>query len=216
MEHVDGVIGNVNEEESLARRIRDHDSAGTLERVSIEAGDRRRSRLRVETDAGTDLGLVPDRELRSGDVLVLEADRAVVVEFESREAAVIPLPEATPASLARMSELGHRIGNQHWDLAVRDGALYVPVAADHHIVEDVLGPHLPPGTEISYAEVDASLWIDDGARGEDGHGVGDHEHGHGRQEHSHAEHTHGDDHSEHTHAGGHDHGSGSHSGETDE
>lgn len=202
MEHVDGIIGNVNEEESLARRIRDHDSAGTLERVSIEAGDRRRSRLRVETDAGTDLGLVPDRELRSGDVLVLEEDRAIVVEFESREAAVIPLPEATPASLARMSKLGHRIGNQHWDLAVHDGALYVPVAADHHIVEDVLGPHLPPGTEISYADVDAGLWIDgDGARVEDEHGDGTHGHGHGHQE--------------HTHAGGHDNGSGSHSGETD-
>lgn len=203
MERIDGVVGNVDDEEGLARRIRDHDSAGTLERVRIEAGDRRRSRLRVETDAGTDLGLVPDRELRSGDVLVLEKERAVVVEFESREAAIIPLPDPTRESLVQIGKLCHRIGNQHWDLAVHDGALYVPVAADRHVLEDVLGPHLPPETEISYATVDAGLWIDgDGTHSEHDHGHGDHDHGHG--------------HREHTHAGGHDHGSGSHSGETDE
>ncbi len=199
MERIDGVLGNVDGDESLARQVREHDSAGTLERVEIAAGERRRSRLRVETDAGTDLGLVPGRELRSGDVLVLEDDRAVVVEFESREAAVIPLPEATRESLARVSELGHRIGNRHWDLAVDDGALYVPVVADRHIVEDVLGPHLPPDTELGYADVDADLWTDD----------------HSEHDHSHGGHEHGDGHPGHT-TGDHDHDGESHSGETDE
>lgn len=203
MELIDGVLGNVNDDESVARRIHDHDSAGTLERVTIEAGERRRSRLRVETDAGTDLGLVPDRELRSGDVLVLEQDRAVVVEFESREAAVIPLPEATRESLVQMSKLGHRIGNQHWDLAVDDGRLYVPVAADRHIVEDVLGPHIPRDAEISYADVDAGLWIDGHAdRSEHDHSHQDHEHATGRME--------------RTHFGEDDRDRKSHRGETDE
>jgi urease accessory protein len=216
MEQVDGIIGNINDDDSLARRVRTHEDRGTLERVSIEAGERRRSRLRVETDAGTDLGIVPDRDLYPGDVLVLGAARAVVVEFESREAAVIALPDATRGSLAQMTELGHRIGNQHWDLAIDDGALYVPVAADRHIVEDVLGPHLPTDGEISYADVDAGLWIDsDGTDGEDGHGDRNHEDGHGdgnhEDGHGHREHSH----AEHSHAGDHDHESDSHGEGTD-
>jgi urease accessory protein len=187
MEQIDGIVGNTDDE-TLAAQIADHEAAGTLERVVIEPGERKRSRLRVETDAGTDLGLVPDRDLRSGDVLVLEPERAVVVEFERREAAIVDLPEPTERALGRMAELGHRVGNQHWDLAVHDGALYVPVAADQHIVENVLGPELLAGATIRYEEVDPELWL---AGDRDGHGSdadhsdGEHSHDHGHDDHSH-------------------------------
>lgn len=174
MEQIDGILGNTDDEE-LAAQIADHEAAGTLERVVIEPGERKRSRLRVETDAGTDLGLVPDGDLRSGDVLLLEPGRAVIVEFEQREAAVVDLPEPTERALGRMVELGHRVGNQHWDLAVHDGAIYLPVAADRHIVENVLEPELPADATIRYETVDPELWLT-GDRG--GHGSGT-EHSHG-------------------------------------
>ena len=208
MIRVDGVVGSADDPD-LADEIAAHEAAGTLETVTLDSADRRKSRLRVATDAGTDLGVLVDKpELAAGDVLVCDDDRAVVVAFESREAFVIELPaSSTPAATV---ELGHRIGNQHWDIAVEDRTAYIPVEADRTIIEDVLGPYLPAGTETWYETVDADRFVDE-ASTDHGHGA-DHGHSHGDDHgHSHdhdSDHGHshddGTDHS-HSHDGGHSH-----------
>ena len=181
MERIDGIVGNRDGDTDLETRVDEHDRAGTLEVVCIEADNRKRSRLRVETDQGTDLGIVLDEPLRAGDVLAIGDERAIVVEFERRDAAVIDLPEATGVEIA--AKLGHRIGNQHWNLAVEEGSIYVPVEADRHIIEDVLAESLPEGATIEYEEVDPAIWID----GESTSVDTDHDHGDAGHEHSHGD-----------------------------
>lgn len=210
MKRVDGVVGNRNADPELAETLAAHEADGTLERVVLDNTERRKSRLRVETDAGTDLGILVDQpELSAGDVLVVEAEFAVVVEFEAREAFVIDLPEPTESALLTAVELGHRVGNQHWDIAVDDGTVYIPVEADKAIIEDVLGPYLPADAETRYEVVDADRFVDGDQTVDHGHGS-DHDHGHGSDhDHSHGsdhEHTHSheSDHS-HSHDGGHKH-----------
>ena len=201
MIRVDGVVGSTDDPD-LADEIAAHEERGTLETVTLDSADRRKSRLRVATDAGTDLGVLVDKpELAAGDVLVCDDDRAVVVAFESREAFVIELPQSTPAATV---ELGHRIGNQHWDIAVEGRTVYVPVEADRAIIQDVLGPYLPAGTETRYETVDADRFVDDESTTADhGHGS-DHEHSHDHDsDHGHS-HDDGSDHS-HPHDGGHSH-----------
>ena len=185
MERIDGIVGNRDGDTDLETRVDEHDRAGTLEVVCIEADNRKRSRLRVETDQGTDLGIVLDEPLRAGDVLAIGDERAIVVEFERRDAAVIDLPEATGVEIA--AKLGHRIGNQHWNLAVEEGSIYVPVEADRHIIEDVLAESLPEGATIEYEEVDPAIWIDGDSISDDT----DHSHGYAGHDHSHGDgHTH--------------------------
>lgn len=185
MRRVDGVVGNVDADPELADAIDAHRRAGTLETVVLDGSQRRRSRFRATTEDGTDLGVLVDRpELTPGDVLVLNDDLAVVVAFEPREAFVVDLPDdtATPTAI----ELGHRIGNQHWDVAIDEGRLHVPVEADRAIVEKTLGSYLPSGASTGYEMVDAELFVDG-----DDHG-----------------HTHSNDDDGHTtrHEGAHDHG----------
>lgn len=177
MERIDGVLGNRTDPD-LAARIDEHERTGTLELVRIEADNRKRSRLRVETDAGTDLGIVLEDTLEAGDVLALDGERAIVVEFERREAAVVNLPEPTEPGIEVAARLGHRVGNQHWDFAVRGGRAYVRTEADRHIVRDVLADSLPAGGEVVYEEVDPAIWIDDGDEHshDDGHHEGGHSH----------------------------------------
>ena len=196
MRRIDGVVGNRRDDPDLDGRIAAHEEAGTLEVVRIESGERKKSRLRVETDAGTDLGIVVgDDELRSGDVLFADDDAAAVVAFETRTAFVVELPDA--AALGAAVEFGHRIGNQHWDVAVEGGAVYVPLDVERRILEDVLGPYVPEGATTRYEEVEAELFVDDG----DGPIGGDEEHGH--------EHSHGEGGHEHSHGeGGHEHSHG--------
>ena len=207
MKRVDGVVGNVDSDPELAAEIDAHEQAGTLETVVLDDTERKRSRLRVTTDAGTDLGVLVDQpELVAGDVLLIDTDRAVVVAFEERTAFVIEFP-AVEAAVSTGVELGHRIGNQHWDLAVDGATIYIPVEADRTIIEDVLGPYIPAEATTRYETVDAERFIDggddDATVGD--HGV-DHDHAHGDDAHNHGEesHAHGDDEHGHSHDDAHD------------
>ena len=197
MRRVDGVLGNVRDDHELAKRRDEHEAAGTLERVVLAVGERKKSRLRTSTDAGTDLGVLVDRPaLEAGDVLLCEDERMVVVAFEPREVLALELPDPSPDALAAAVELGHRVGNQHWDLAVEDGVVYVPLEADRHIVERVVDDGFPDARH-RVERVDAELFL---AAGDEDELDAGHQHGHG---HSH-DHGHGDQHErEHTH---HDHG----------
>jgi len=138
---------------------------------------------------------------------------AVVVELEAREAFVIELPEPTESALLTAVELGHRIGNQHWDIAVDDATVYIPVEADKAIIEDVLGPYLPADAETRYEVVDADRFVDSDQTVDHSHDSdhnhshdADHDHSHDTDhDHSHDhEHDHESDHS-HSHDGGHQH-----------
>ena len=207
MKRVDGIVGNIHTDPELAADIAAREEAGTLERVVLETSDRRKSRLRVETDAGTDLGILVDQpELSAGDVLFVDDDHAAVIEFEEIEAFVIELPEATESTLLATAELGHRIGNQHWDLAVEAGTLYVPVEADRSIIETVLGEYLPAGAETRYETVAAEQFVDGEMMD---HGHADHDHSHGDDDghsHDHGDHDHSHGDGDHTdHDGGHSH-----------
>jgi urease accessory protein len=205
MKRVDGVVGNVADDPDLAAEVDAHEQAGTLETVVLDDTERKRSRLRVTTDSGTDLGVLVDQpELVAGDVLLCNDDRAVIVAFEEREAFVIEFPAAETA-VATGVELGHRIGNQHWDIAVDDATIYIPVEADRAIIEDVLDPYIPERATTRYETVDAERFIDGGNddTAAADHGV-DHDHSHGDDAHDH-----GDDHShthDHEHEHSHDHG----------
>jgi urease accessory protein len=199
MKRVDGVVGNVDRDPALADAVAEHEAAGTLETIVLDDTERRRSRLRVTTDSGTDLGVLVDQpELAAGDVLVLDDDRAVVVAFEEREAFVVEFP-AAEAAVATGVELGHRIGNQHWDIAVEGERIYLPVDADRAIIENVLGPYIPEGATTHYETVDAERFVDGGDP--------DSEHSHGDHDnHDHTDsHSHGDGDHDHTHDHDHDH-----------
>jgi urease accessory protein len=198
MERIDGVAGTIHADDDLAARYDTHETAGTLERVVLAAENRRRSRFRATTDAGTEVGVVLDQPaVSAGDVLLDADDRMIVVAFEPREALAVSLPDASSEALEAAVELGHRVGNQHWDLAVEDCVVYVPLAADRHIVDRVVA-NVVPGAEVEEATVEADLFVTDRRNGEAGHGGG-HEHGHGHEGDGH---SHGHD---HEHDADHDH-----------
>jgi urease accessory protein len=187
MRRIDGVVGNRYDDPDIAGEIAAHERAGTLERVVIDSDERKKSRLRVETDTGTDLGILAgEGELRSGDVLFIDEDSAAIVTFETRAAFVVELPDPDESTTAAAVEFGHRVGNQHWDIAIEDGAVYVPVEAERRIIEDVLGPYLPAETTTHYEEVHAELFMDDSATGSSP----DHDHSHGHDHSQTPDHSH--------------------------
>lgn len=80
------------------------------------------------------------------------------------------------------------MGNQHWELAIRDTDLLIPITGERRLMERTLREELPEGAAIEVEEVDPELFDD-----------ADHDHGHGHD----ADHGHDHDHL-------HDHTSGEH------
>ena len=154
--------------------------AATIERegaltVTLDDTERRRSRVRTTAEDGTDLGIVVARELRDGDVL--EADgRFVVVSLAATPALVLDFAAVEDAALAAL-ELGHAVGNRHWDLAVAGERAYLPVTEDRERMEATVDSLLPDGVTVDYEDVPPTLF-DDGDQPDAGHGQHHHAHSH--------------------------------------
>lgn len=195
---VDSVLGSVDDDPDLASRVAER-PADEIERVVLDERDRRRARLRTTTDAGTEIGIVaPADGLRPGDVLVADEERAVVVAFADRDALVVDFAEVPGSAdaLAGAAALGHRLGNRHRDLAVRDGEILVALDADDDQVRETVTEAAPPSATVRAEAVDPALFdgTDPHSHG-DGSGQAqphdDHSHGHDDHDHSRGEHTHG-------------------------
>jgi urease accessory protein len=175
----DTVLGTVGDEDTAARV----EAADSLT-VVVDNDQRRRSRFRTTATDGTDVGVTVGKTLADGDVL--EADgRPIIVRLETVPAMVLDLAAATGSPTDAVA-LGHAVGNRHWELAVRETAVLLPVTENRERMERAVRPHLPEGATVRYEDVDPSLF--------DGHSAfaAGHKHGDG------GEHRHGDGH-EHNH-----------------
>ncbi|QPV64464.1 urease accessory protein UreE [Halosimplex litoreum] len=185
----ESVVGRLDDE-SVAERV----ASGDPLRIEVDETERRRSRFRTTSEDGTDLGVVVARELRDRDVLST-GDRLVVVSLEAVDAMVLDfagVADPDRAAVTTALELGHAVGNRHWDLAVEDGRAYLPLADTRERMEATVEPHLPDGATVGYEEVPPTLF-DEGNGGDHSHGHGDggHSHGDGGHSHSHGDGAHG-------------------------
>jgi urease accessory protein len=197
----ESVLGNVADDAELRAAVEAR-PADEVERVVLDERERRRSRIRTTTDAGTEVGVVveDERGLEPGDVVVNDDERVVLVEFADREALVVAFEGGDAAAMARAAELGHAIGNRHRDLTVRDGEVLIALDADGDRTAETVEAMVPQGTETRRERVDPTLF--------DGAGSADHDHGHDSDDGDGHTHDHGSD--GHTHGPGtHDHAPGS-------
>ena len=174
MRVADTYVGKRSDEAVAARLAREG-----FETITVDEAERRRSRFRTQTEAGTALGVTVGRELTAGDVLAAE-DLLVVVELEPVEAMVVDLGDAG-GSLTGAVALGHAVGNRHWDLVVEGVRAYVPVVEDRERMARAVDPLLPDGVTVDYVSVSPALFDgttpDHGSSGTDSR-RGEHAHAH--------------------------------------
>ena len=95
---------------------------GILEHLEITQRDAQRRRFRGKTDRGTDcaITLSRDTQLNNGDVLLLEAERAIVVRVDVERWLRIMPRDATVAL-----RLGYHAGNLHWRVKFEENNLLI-------------------------------------------------------------------------------------------
>lgn len=96
---------------AMADRLHDIGHRGHVEVVRLSRHDMARRRLQALTDHGSEVALMLDRDsaLRNGAVMLLETDRAIVVQLDEPDWLSIDAPDAAAAL-----ELGYFAGNMHW------------------------------------------------------------------------------------------------------
>jgi urease accessory protein len=122
--HINGIIG-VTTDARLHEALHRLEHDGRVEYITLGPDDMLRRRLRVVTDRGSDCAIALAREdkLFDGAVLLLEADRALVVR-----AAATRWLEVQPTDVAAAIELGYCSGNMHWRVAFAGPVLRIALS----------------------------------------------------------------------------------------
>lgn len=106
----------------LADRLHHLEHHGAVDILRVDGTDMARRRLRAVTTGGEEIALAlpRDQALFDGAVLLLEADRAIVVRVGAER-----WLRLEPSSPADALELGYHAGNLHWRVRFVDSALLV-------------------------------------------------------------------------------------------
>jgi urease accessory protein len=109
----------------------------SVERIIVSRYESTKARMRKVGDKGTDvhITLAKGVSLRDGDVLLLRADKMLIVEKERENVALISLKDTHEENV--MVELafriGHSLGNLHRPIIVRGLEVYLPIQADSEL-----------------------------------------------------------------------------------
>lgn len=122
---IDRILGS-RAEPTLSDALHVLEHKGLVDALPIDPADIDRHRLRVQTQAGTDLAIALPRgeKLYDGAVLLLEPARAIVVRVKAER-----WLRLTPRSIADAVELGYHAGNLHWRVRFQGECLLVALEA---------------------------------------------------------------------------------------
>lgn len=170
MLRIDCVLGS-RHAPAFSEKIHNLEHRGAVDIVNIPVADIARRRLLITTRGGEELAIALPREqkLFDGAVLLIDADRAIVVR-----AATERWLRLEPRSISDAIELGYHAGNLHWRVRFDGEVLFVALEGrpeDYMArIEDL----------ISTRRVGASV-LDEESGDADHHHV--HPHVHDRSEH---------------------------------
>jgi urease accessory protein len=138
---LDRILGQASDP-ALADHLHDLSHAGQVETLSLSASDIQRHRLRLASDRGTDCAIRLERhqQLRNGSVLMLDDQRAIVVQMQD-----LQYLDLQPRDAAAALELGYFAGNMHWAVRFAGITLQIPLNGPEADYLERLAPMLADG-----------------------------------------------------------------------
>lgn len=138
---LDRILGQASDP-ALAERLHDLSHNGQVETLSLSGSDIQRHRLRLASDQGTDCAIRLERhqQLRNGSVLMLDGQRAIVVQMQDQQYLSL-----RPRDAAAALELGYFAGNMHWAVRFAEDTLQIPLSGPEADYLERLAPMITDG-----------------------------------------------------------------------
>jgi urease accessory protein len=130
---ISSVVGNVFRDAQLRERFQKTRKTESCELVKISRSELEKTRLRRQTDKGTDVGVVLElpKKLHNGDVLLSNQDKFIVIE-QLPEKVISVKTKPNENSQKVLVTLGHIIGNRHRPIQINnDGKIIFPILAEN-------------------------------------------------------------------------------------
>lgn len=126
----------------VGERLHALSHAGQVEYVTLSRADMSRHRLRVVTDRGTECAIALPRSenLANGAILLLEAERAIVVRVQEED-----WLDVAAVDDAAALELGYLAGNMHWRIRFDGPVLKIAIEGPEASYLARLAPLLDSG-----------------------------------------------------------------------
>lgn len=144
MKVLDGIVGYASEA-TFSEKIHHIKHLDRVEYVTISPDDVARRRFRLKTDKGTDCAVMlnRDQKLSDGSILLLTADRAIVVRLTKR--AWLSLDALDKAAAL---QLGYFAGNLHWKVRFDKDLIHIALEGPRQSYIDRLENQLSNGQVI--------------------------------------------------------------------
>ncbi len=129
MIQLDKVLGHTHDAK-LSSLLHDLSHKDKVEYIILDHANLKRRRFRIATDKGTDcaISIARDHKLSNGAVLLLENDRAIVVQMAEDQWLSLK-----PRDLATAIELGYFAGNMHWRVKFENDCLDIALDSPEEI-----------------------------------------------------------------------------------
>lgn len=122
-------------ESKISNLIHDLSHVDKVEYIYLDHSNLQRRRFRATTNKGTDcaVSIARNQKLSNGSVLLLNEDRAIVVQMADDEWLSVK-----PKDLATAIELGYFAGNMHWRVRFEQDHLDIALESPEQIYLDRL------------------------------------------------------------------------------
>ena len=131
---INSILGNTYHEHNLKEKIENATQNHTIKQLFLSRTDMEKSRLRTETDDGTEIGLSfePGTILHDGDVLETDSNLIIIHQLPEKIISVKVNDDHHSSSIR--VQLGHIIGNRHRPLSITsDGSILFPIHDENEV-----------------------------------------------------------------------------------
>jgi len=127
------VSGNIFDDNELKKRFETLDNQGRCERLKVSRQELEKTRLRKNTNKGTDVGLSfnDGTRLNHGDVLISEEKFILVEQLPEKVISIKIKQNSNQTELLVL--LGHIIGNRHRPITIDAQTIMFPIQADSEL-----------------------------------------------------------------------------------
>jgi urease accessory protein len=132
---ISSVVGNVFLDKQLKEKFEKLRKTENCELIKFSRLELDKTRIRRNTDKGTDVGVVIDstKRLHNGDVLLSDPEKFIIVE-QMPEKVISIKTKRTNENSEVLVTLGHIIGNRHRPIQIdKNGRIVFPILAESEL-----------------------------------------------------------------------------------